>query len=273
MSAAVVVATDVVLGRGRGIAVARSSFEIPVGSLTAVIGPNGSGKTTLLHALAGLVEPESGVFDWRDGARTAYVLQSTRVNEALPITVRELVTMGRYATSGPFRRLGRRDRRAVGAALEATGASHIAGRSLRQLSGGERQRAFLAQGLAQDHDVLLLDEPLTGLDLPAAQALDAMIHREQTSGRTVVMSTHDLGEARVADYVLLLANRVIACGTPRDVLTAENLRSAYGGSLMHLEGAALFLDDPAHTHEGRHLHRDRSIHVEMPGSDAHPPRD
>jgi manganese transport system ATP-binding protein len=270
----IITGRDVVLRYGPVVALDTSSFDIPAGAITALIGPNGSGKSTLLSAIAGLVEPAAGSIERRliggSQPRVAYVLQVTKVNEALPISVREVVTMGRYASAGAHRRLRRADRDVVAEAMDRAGVADLGGRHLHELSGGQRQRVFVAQGLAQDHDLLLLDEPLTGLDLPAAQAIDEVVHSEQARGATVVVSTHDLSEARVADHVLLLAGRVVASGPPETVLTLEHLNRAYGPHLLHAEGERLFFDDPAHRPvAGRHLHRDRTIHVEPPGSDQH----
>lgn len=241
-------AGDLVLGYGPKVALARSSFVVPAGLVTAVIGPNGSGKSTLLNAVAGLLRPMGGTIDVparsNGSHRIAYVLQTTKVNEALPISVREVVTMGRYADG--HRRLTRADRRAVEVAMERTGITELASSHLNHLSGGQRQRVFVAQGLAQDHDLLLLDEPLTGIDLTTAQAIDAVIHDERGRGCTVIITTHDLSEAQVADHVLLLSGRVIASGPPEEVLTARHLAEAYGASLLHIEEGRLFLDDHAH---------------------------
>ncbi|MDA2978322.1 MAG: metal ABC transporter ATP-binding protein [Actinomycetota bacterium] len=270
-----VVATDITLAYGSTVAIDRSSFEIPVGTVTAVIGPNGAGKSTVLNAIAGLMEPVSGTIEVPpisgDRRRIAYVLQTTKINDALPISVREVVTMGRYATAGPYRRLTPTDRKAVDQAIDRMGIADIASAHLQNLSGGQRQRVFVAQGLAQDHDLLLLDEPLTGIDLPTATAIDEVIHDETSRGCTVVMTTHDLSEAQFADHVLLISKRVVASGPPDEVLTSENLVAAYGPSLLHVgDGGELFLDDPAHTHlPGRHAHRERTIHTEASPSDLH----
>jgi manganese transport system ATP-binding protein len=275
MRMSAVAARDLVLGYGSTVALARSSFTLPRGCVTAVIGPNGSGKSTVLNAIAGLLEPRAGTIEVparRAGGahRVAYVLQSTKVNEGLPITVREVVSMGRYAGAGGYRRLDQDDRRAVASAMERTGTAGLAARHLNHLSGGQRQRVFVAQGLAQDHEMLLLDEPLTGIDLPTAQAIDAVIHDERSRGCTVIMTTHDLSEARVADHVLLLAGRAVASGPPDEVLTAEHLSAAYGASLLHVDGEGIFVDDPAHQPvPGRHTHRQRTIHTEPSPTDLH----
>jgi manganese transport system ATP-binding protein len=139
----------------------------------------------------------------------------------------------------------------------------LSGNQLRELSGGQRQRVFVAQGLAQDHDILLLDEPLTGIDMTTAIAIDDVIHEEIGEGCAAVVTTHDLSEAQVADHVLLVAGRVVAAGPPQEVLTVENLRQAYGSTLLHVESGRLFLDDPAHRPAAtRHQHQDRVIHPE-----------
>ncbi len=259
----VIVGEDVALAYGSTIALSESSFEIPRGGLTILIGPNGSGKSSLLNLVAGLLPPTSGTIQVSpsDGRvpRISYVLQTTRVNDALPITVREVVTMGRFATVGSYGWLDADDRGAVDSAMKRMDIDKLADRHLRDLSGGQRQRVFVAQGLAQEHDLLLLDEPLTGLDLTSARAIDDVIHDEYNDGCTIVMTTHDLVEAHVADHVVLLSGRVVAFGPPDQVLTVENLTAAYGPNLLHVEGESLFLDDPAHRPVGgRHVHRDRS---------------
>jgi manganese transport system ATP-binding protein len=135
----------------------------------------------------------------------------------------------------------------------------VAHRHLAELSGGQRQRVFVAQGLAQDHDLLLLDEPLTGLDIVSAETIDSVIHEEQAAGRTVVLTTHDLTSAQVSDHVLLMGGRVVASGAPAEVLTGEHLIAAYGAALMHIGEGRVFLDDPAHiAAASRHIHIDRS---------------
>ena len=269
-----VVAQQAAFRYGSRTAVAPSSFAIPEGHIAAIIGPNGSGKSTTLNGIAGLVEPSSGsiITTPVNGRprRTAYVLQSTRVNESLPITVREVVTMGRYPSTGPYRRLTTEDRLHVQRAMDRMEITGLADRHITELSGGQRQRVFVAQGLAQDHEMLLLDEPLTGLDITSAQAIDDVIHEEQAHGCTIVLTTHDLTAAQVADYVILMSGVVVASGTPAEVLTEEHLRAAYGPSLIHMEDTRLFLDDPAHQHPPkRHEHQDRSIHLEVSPADQH----
>ena len=241
-------ARDLTLGYGTRRVLDRASFDLPAGAVTALIGPNGAGKSTLLHALAGQLAPAGGSLHVPAAARrggVAYVLQATEVNAQLPITVREAVTMGRYATAGPFR-LRSGDRAAVDRALEALGITDLAGRQLRELSGGQRQRAFVAQGLAQEADLLLLDEPITGLDVVSRQAILDAIGAECARGHTVVVSTHDLGDAAAADHLLLLAGRLVAGGPPADVLTDVHLADAYGGHLLRFGESTLIVDDHPH---------------------------
>src|SRR5690606_10557262 len=129
--------------------------------------------------IAGLIEPISGTITIdADRHRVAYVMQSTKVSDALPISVGEVVRMGRFADAGPWRRLGESDRQAIATALERLSITELAAAHLASLSGGQRQRAFVAQGLAQGHDILLLDEPLTGIDVTTAMAIDRVIHEE-----------------------------------------------------------------------------------------------
>jgi manganese transport system ATP-binding protein len=225
---------------------------VPSATVAALIGPNGAGKSTLLHALAGIRPPRAGEIRVNGvpvavaRRSIAYVLQSTHVASALPLSVREVVTMGRYARRGMFGRLRRDDRRAVDEALDRLDIGDLARRQLGALSGGQRQRVFVAQGLAQQADLLLLDEPVTGLDLVTQDRILDVVAQERAAGRTVVLSTHDLAEASRADQLVLLAGRVVATGTAAEVLTEANLTAAYGGRMVRLPGGAVMLDDASH---------------------------
>jgi iron complex transport system ATP-binding protein len=256
-----VTATDVLVRYGSLVALGMSTFSIPTGGVTALIGPNGSGKSTVLNIISGLVVPQEGslVVGPIDGGprRVSYVLQGTKVSEALPLSVREVVTMGRYASTGFPRRLSAEDRQAIERAMTRTGITDLANRHLHGLSGGQRQRVFIAQGLAQGHDVLLLDEPMTGLDIPSIQAISEIIAEERNEGCSIVMTTHSLAEAQVADHVILLSGRVVTEGPPGDVLTVEHLTDAYGSSVLRVAGDQLFFDDPHHSPTGDpHQHRE-----------------
>ncbi|MBU6243871.1 MAG: metal ABC transporter ATP-binding protein [Actinomycetales bacterium] len=216
-----------------------ASFRIPTGAVAAVIGPNGSGKSTLLHAIAGLLQPRAGALEVLGTApaqaqpQVSYVLQGTQVSRGTPITVRETVRMARYRTTGILRRMRPQDHERVRSALAELEIEDLGGRHLSELSGGQRQRAFVAQAIAQDHAMLLMDEPLTGLDLTSTQAIDRLIHAEADRGCTVIITTHDLDEARAADYVLLLGAGRIVAGQPQEVLTTASLTRAYGLGLRH----------------------------------------
>lgn len=270
-----VTATDIIVTHGSFVALETSSFFIPTGGVTALIGPNGSGKSTLLNTISGLATPASGTIDIAPiegrGRRTSYVLQGTKVSESLPISVQEVVTMGRYAGSGRSGRLKAEDHAAVTRALKRTGTTELASRHIHELSGGQRQRVFIAQGLAQDHDILLLDEPMTGLDLPSIQAIADIINEERTEGCSIVMTTHSLAEAQGADHVILLSGKVIAQGTPAEVLTVDNLTAAYGSTILRVDGEQFFFDDPHHRHgSDHHTHRDMTIHPESNPTTLHP---
>jgi manganese transport system ATP-binding protein len=249
---AAVEAHGVRIGRGGRVALDTADFVVPSGELTALIGPNGSGKTTILHAIGGLLPTEAGSLvvlgrSPREAQRdVGYVLQAVHPGEQLPITVRETVAMGRYAARGAFRRLRRGDRARIAEAMDRLAITDLASRQLLELSSGQRQRALVAQGLAQDARLLLLDEPITGLDIPSRERILAAIREELDRGRTVVLTTHDLGDAAAADHVLLLAGRVVAAGPPEEVLTREQLTEAYGEHMLRVEAGTVMLD------EGRH---------------------
>lgn len=249
-------ARGVVLSYGDHVAIERSDFTIPMGAITAVIGPNGSGKSTILNAIAGLIEPTTGSLEvfgappqsTRD--EVSYVLQHTPITPGAPLTVEEVVAMGRYPNIGLFRRMRAEDRVRVREAMAELDIADLAKRNIGELSGGQRQRVLVAQGIAQEHHLLLLDEPLTGLDLVSARAIDNIIHAEPTRGCAVVLTTHDLEEAKAADHVLLVNKRVVGSGPPQEVLTVANLTVAYGLGALH-ERDFDALNFPTEHHHGQ----------------------
>jgi iron complex transport system ATP-binding protein len=250
MTGHLVSATDLVLKYGQHQALSASTFHIPPVQTTAIIGPNGSGKSTILSAIAGLVPVAGGSLRILGAeplaarSRISYVLQSTPVPASTPITVHEAVAMGRYPAVGLWRRFRPADREAIAAAMDRMDIADLAGRHLHELSGGQRQRVSVAQAIAQRHDVLLLDEPLTGLDLRSARTIDDLIHGRRNDAEHVVVTTHDLDEARAADWVVLVNRTVLAYGPPSEVCTRPNLEVAFGlGALHEWEG---FLDYPDH---------------------------
>ncbi|MFA9432113.1 metal ABC transporter ATP-binding protein [Egicoccus sp. AB-alg2] len=238
-------------------AVADVDLELARGTTVAIIGPNGSGKSTLLSTISGLVRPTRGRLEVLGRSpraarrQIAHVLQTTVANEAVPLTVRETVRMGCYGRVGPFRRLGADDRAAVDEAIDRMRIGDLLDRQLLELSGGQRQRAYVAQALAQRADVLLLDEPITGLDLVTQETITEVIDAERGRGVTVVLTTHDVGTAQLADRTVLMATRVVASGRPADVLTPDNLARAYGGHVHVLDDGTVVLDE-AHHHDHRH---------------------
>jgi ABC-type Mn2+/Zn2+ transport system ATPase subunit len=244
-----VTAAGVVLARGRRVALRIDELAVPAGAVTAVVGPNGSGKSTLLHAIAGLLRPSAG--ELYVAGEVAYVLQAPEVHQHMPVTVGEVVAMGRYAVRGVLGRMRAADRAAVAAAIERLELGDVVRRHLGELSGGQRQRVFVAQGLAQQADVLLLDEPVSGLDVASAQRIREVVDAERAAGRTVVVATHDLAEAAAADHLVLVAGRVVAAGPPSVALTRATLAEAYGARLLRVDGDTLLLDEGAHhDHEG-----------------------
>ena len=234
------------LSYGDVVALRDLTMEVPHASSLAVIGPNGSGKSTLLGVLAGTIDVSSGSATVA-GRSPALVQQSTDVDRSLPITVRDTVSLARYQTLGLFRRFGLVDREAIEDAMKRLAVDDLAGRQLHELSGGQRQRVLVAQGVAQDTGVLLLDEPVTGLDVTSRSIILNLIDQEVEEGRTVLVTTHNLEEARCCDQVLLLDNSAIAVGKPDHVLTEENLRCAFGGRFIRV-GDQFILDDPHHSH-------------------------
>lgn len=232
------------------VALERLTVDIPHGASVAVIGPNGSGKSTLLKALAGILRPTSGTVD-HQGREVAIVLQSTDVDRSVPLTVRDTVSIARYPHVGLLGRFKPADHEAIDDAMRRLELGDLTDRQIHQLSGGQRQRTFVAQGLAQEADVLLLDEPLTGLDVVSRGLIADALDRERTTGRTTILTTHSFAEAEQCDFVMLLATRCIAFGSPTSVVTEDNLRQAFGGRFIKV-GETLVLDDPHHDHEHRH---------------------
>lgn len=254
-------ARDLSVAYGRERVVRDATFTCLPGSITAVVGPNGSGKSTLLHAVAGLVTPVAGTLEVLGGApgaqpaRVAYTLQATKVDERLPVTVREVVAMARYAWLGARHRVRPADRAAVDAALARMEVASLARRRLDELSGGQRQRVFVAQGLAQEADVVLFDEPVTGVDLVSRGLILDALQAERAAGRTVLVATHSLAEAAGYDQIVLLAGRMVAAGPPHAVLTSAFLQEAYGSRVLAVAEGLVLLDDPHHHAEG-HDHTD-----------------
>jgi len=241
-------AVSLELRYGSHVVLKPSTFTAPMGAITALTGPNGPGKSTLLHSMVGLVDPSGGKISVMGASpqkarkQVAYVVQSKEINQSLPLTVAQVVAMGRYPNRGMVKPLRIDDKSRVREAMERMKITDLSGRHLTELSGGQRQRVFMAQGIAQDHRIMLLDEPLSGLDVVSAEAVDRTIHEEKAHGCAVLVSTHDLGEAETADHVLLLGEQRVVSGPPTEVLTKKNLLAAFGAGLMHIQDRQIRLD-------------------------------
>jgi len=214
------------------------TLDVSGGLRLAVLGPNGAGKSTLFKAIVGLLPLRSGhILIHGDPPRQrekhiAYVPQHGDVDRRFPVTVRDVVMMGRYGRIGWLRRPGRHDRRAVDQALERLGMASLAGVPIGELSGGQLQRAFLARALAQDADILLLDEPLTGVDAATESAIFDALDDLRARNVTVLVATHDLDKAMSHfDDLLLLNGAVVACGCAEDVFRPEILRRVFGSQV------------------------------------------
>ena len=234
-----------------GTALADSSFEVQTGERLAVVGPNGAGKSTLLKIIAGVLKPTDGqvtIFGNAPGSHIciAYVPQRNQIDWSFPVTVADVVMMGRAGQMGLLRNPKAGDWDIVRRALETVRMDHLAKRQISQLSGGQQQRMFIARALAQEAELMLMDEPLTGLDVNSQEEVFGILERLQEQDVTMIVSLHDLKVAAERfDRVMLLNQQMVAIGAPEGVLTPENLLAAYGGHL-HLvttEEGALALGD------------------------------
>lgn len=233
--------TQVCLYYDGNVALEGVSFQLKTGERVAVVGPNGAGKSTLFQVIAGILPPANGdihIYGHQPGRHLciAYVPQRTLVDWTFPVNVTDVVMMGRVGKLGLFRHPGREDGDFVRSCLEAMNVADLAKRQIGQLSGGQQQRMMIARALAQEAELMLMDEPLTGLDVRSqGDILDVMdVLRER--GVTVMAATHDLDlAARRFDRVMLLNQRVLGFGPPDEVFTQARLAAAYGGSLERVE--------------------------------------
>lgn len=220
------------------------TFDIENGCLAGLVGPNGSGKSTLLRVILGLHKPWRGgvrVFgsSHPDRRRLGYTPQSEQVDWSFPVTVFDMVLMGRYGRLGPLRRPANADREIAWQALESVRLADLADRRAGELSGGQQRRALIARALAQEADLLLLDEPLAGLDATAEHDLIALLEGLRHQGKTLLVATHDLScVAADFDHAILLNRKVVAFGRPLDVFTEELLNATFQRHLLlvRLEG-------------------------------------
>ncbi|GAA3804912.1 manganese/iron ABC transporter ATP-binding protein [Qipengyuania pelagi] len=255
------VANASVTYRNGHTALSDASFAIPKGSITALVGVNGAGKSTLFKAIMGFVPVARGsvsVLDrpvrraLREGL-VAYVPQSEDVDWNFPVLVEDVVMMGRYGRMGPFRIARAADRAKVAEALERVGMTPFAKRQIGELSGGQKKRVFLARALAQDGQVILLDEPFTGVDVTTEDAIVALLKELRDEGRVMLVATHNLGSVpRFCDRAVLIDRTVLAAGPTGEVFTEANLRRTFGGTLRRFslkpdgEAASTLLYDDEH---------------------------
>jgi manganese transport system ATP-binding protein len=235
-------ADDVWAGYGDRTVLSGVSFALRRGTLTGLIGPNGSGKSTLIKVILGLLKPWRGcvqVFGEHVSevrGRVGYMPQIELVDWEFPVTVEDLVTLGRYGRLRRLRPPSAEDREAVRASLERVGLWELRRRQIGELSGGQQRRLLLARALARSAELLLLDEPLAGLDIGAQEDLERLLRDLVDGGSTLLVATHDLHHvAHSYDEVLCLNGRVIAQGVPAEVLTEDVLQRTFGRQLVLLE--------------------------------------
>ncbi len=227
------------VGYGKHPLVEGVTLDMQPGELLVLIGTNGSGKSTLLKTLAGLITAVHGdlhLLGEHAGQlpkRVAYLPQHPVSSHTLPLCVRDMVAMGRYAHLGLLRRATKEDQFIVGESMRRVGIEEQANKPIRGLSGGQQQRTHLAQVLARQAEVLLLDEPTAGLDINGRKLVASLIAAERARGVTVVMATHELSDAEHATSVMLLAQRVVALGPPDVALRDEFLRECFGFTQPH----------------------------------------
>ena len=233
-------ATGATVRYGETVALNNLSLVLHEGEQVAVIGPNGAGKSTLFKLIVGEVQPTNGRANLygsnpSEHLCVAYVPQRQSVDWNFPVTVEDVVMMGRTSRIGLLRWAKQFDRDIVYNSLERVNATHLAKKQIGELSGGQQQRVFIARALAQEADLLLLDEPLAGLDIPSQEQVFEVLDSITSEGITLVVATHNLVMAGERfDKVLLINSRLIAFGPPGEILTTDNLAEAYGGSRMLL---------------------------------------
>jgi manganese/iron transport system ATP-binding protein len=225
------------------------TFHLHEGERIAVVGPNGAGKSTLFKVVAGVLQPGAGEVKI-SGSRPrghvciAYIPQRSQVDWNFPVSVADVVMMGRSAKLGPLNWPHKRDWEYVRSALQTVQISDLAARQIGELSGGQQQRMFIARALAQEAELMLMDEPLAGLDTPSQEGLLNLLDTLKSQNVTVMVATHDLDQAaRHFDRIMLLNRRMIAFDIPQKVLHTDNLLQAYGGRLKVDSQGTMLVDD------------------------------
>lgn len=218
------------------------SFEVPTGHLVGIIGPNGAGKSTLIKTLLGLQSSVSGQVKLlgdslsRVRGRVAYVPQRTSVDWNFPISVLDVVVMGRYGKLGLLKWVSKADRHAAASVLEQVGMLSYAKRQISELSGGQQQRVFLARALLQEADLYFMDEPFAGIDMATEKALLELMGDLKRKGKTLMVVHHDLTTVKQTfDWVVLLNTCLIDAGPSQEVLSEQNIQKAYGSAALLFE--------------------------------------
>lgn len=237
------------------------TFHLHEGERVAVVGPNGAGKSTLLKVVAGVLQSSSGEVNIYGShpekhVCIGYIPQRSQVDWNFPVTVADVVMMGRSAKLGPFNWPHRKDWEFVQHALETVEIADLQSRQISQLSGGQQQRMFIARALAQESELMLMDEPLTGLDTPSQEGILDLLDRLKREKVTVMVATHDLDQAASHfDRIMLLNRRIIVFGKPETAMQTANLLQAYGGRLKQLDGEQVIaVDDCCAEEEDGHTH-------------------
>jgi manganese/iron transport system ATP-binding protein/manganese/zinc/iron transport system ATP- binding protein len=223
------------------------SFGLEAGRIAAVLGPNGGGKTTLFRALLGELPVRHGTVEL--AGRPAYVPQTDRTRLDFPVSALDVVLMGAYHRTPSWRPIARADRVRAAAALDQVGLAGAARERFGALSGGQRQRVLIARALLQDAPLLLLDEPLSGVDAVSAARIEEVFAQLRDEGRVLLVATHDVEQARRWDAVLCLNRRQIAFGAPGEVLQTEVLEATYGAELIVLGESRRAIAVEHHDHE------------------------
>jgi manganese/iron transport system ATP-binding protein/manganese/zinc/iron transport system ATP- binding protein len=247
---AAVLAEGLAAGYGGRAVLSGVSFAADPGQTVCVLGPNGGGKTTLFRALTGELDPLAGRVSL--SGRPAYVAQTERTRLDFPVSAFDVALMGGLANGRWWLPPRRPERTAARAALERVGLASEGDSAFGELSGGQRQRALLARALVQDSPVLLLDEPLAGVDPASAQLIDGVFEQLRAEGRTLLVSSHDVEGARGFDRVLCLNRRQVAFGPPAEALDRPSIEATYGRELIVLDEPGGPRAVTLHHHEHEH---------------------